>query len=148
MKQCRNCGKRIPDTLTFCSKECAHEMEGKFKKAFPISAKLLETEKVKEKQFNTGAKDLMLIYDYLDLNEAKDGRLIIKADIMKKIIYLARLWKTGKKREWVDKLSILTCVSTRKIREDYVQPLITIGVLAEFSDIIKFVGLPKEEVFW
>jgi len=90
-------------------------------------------------------KGLKDIYDSLDLNDAKDGRLIIKADIMKKVILLASKWGMGKKREWVDKLSILTCVSTRKIREDYIQPLITIGILAEFGDEIRFLGLPKLE---
>ena len=126
MKQCRNCGKKIPDSLTFCSKECSTEYQKKSTKPIEYSGSGLEE-----------------IYDNLDLNDAKDGRLIIKADIMKKAIYLMSKWKSGKKREWVDKLSIFTCVSTRKIREDYVQPLITIGILVEFNDTISFVGLPK-----
>ena len=123
-------------------------MENKLEEAFPASAKILEEEKSKEIQ-HTAIEDepnLRVIYDYLDLNEAKDGRLSIKADIVKKVIFLTSKWKLGKKREWVDKLSILTCVSTRKIREDYIQPLITIGILAEFGDAIKFFGLPKAEV--
>ena len=146
MSPCRNCGKQIPDNLTFCSQECAKQMEDKFKEAFPVSAKILEEEKSKEKQNYQIEDNLKVVFDFLDLNEAKDGRLIIKADILKKIIFLTSKWKMGKKREWVDKLSILTCVSTRKIREDYIQPLITIGIFAEFSDAIKFVGLPKQEV--
>lgn len=129
MRQCRNCGKEIPDSLTFCSKECTNEYKKKSTKPIEYSG--------------IGLKE---IYDRLDLNEAKDGRLAIKADIMKKAIYLMSKWKIGKKREWVDKLSIFTCVSTRKIREDYVQPLITIGILVEFNDTIKFEGLPKHEV--
>ena len=146
MRECRNCGKRIADTLTFCSEDCKNQVENKFKKGFPISAKILEKEQSNEKQHNEDEDNLKLIYDFLDLNEAKDGRLIVKADIMKKVIFLASRWNCGKKREWVDKLSILTCVSTRKIREDCIQPLITIGIFAEFSDAIKFVGLPKQEV--
>ena len=146
MRQCSNCGKRIPDNLTFCSKECAQQMEDKFKEALPISGKILDKEKTKEKKPNTDENSLRLVYDSLGLNEAKDGRLIIKADIMKKVIFLASQWNCGKKREWVDKLSVLTCVSTRKIREDYIQPLITFGIFVEFNDKIKFVGLPKQEV--
>ena len=126
MRQCRNCGKEIPDTLTFCSKECTNEYKQKSTKPIEYSG-----------------SELKEIYDRLDLNEAKDGRLIIKADIMKKAIYLMSKWKIGKKREWVDKLSIFTCVSTRKIREDYVQPLITMEILVESNDTLKFVGLPK-----
>jgi len=145
MKRCSNCGKTIPDTLTFCSKECTQQMEKKFKEAFPMSAQILEEQKTQTKKPVADESTLRAIYDFLDLNEAKDGRLIIKADIMKKVIFLTSKWEMGKKREWVDKLSILTCVSTRKIREDYIQPLITIGILAEFGDAIKFVGLPKLE---
>ena len=129
MKHCENCGKEIPVNLTFCSNQCAEDYKEKSTKPIEHS--------------ESGLKE---IFDSLDLNDPKDGRLIIKADIMKKAIYLMSKWKMGKKREWVDKLSILTCVSTRKIREDYIQPLITIGVLAEFSDTIKFVGLPKQGV--
>lgn len=124
MRQCRNCGKQIPDGVTFCSEQCAKEYKEKSTKPIECS--------------ESGLKE---IFDFLDLNEAKDGRLIIKADIMRKVIHLTAKWKTGKKREWVDKLSILTCVSTRKIREDYIQPLITIEILAEFDGAIKFVGL-------
>ena len=126
MRQCRNCGKQVPDNVTFCSKQCTEDYKEKSTKPVDCS--------------ESGLKE---IFDFLDLNEAKDGRLIIKADIMKKVIHLTSKWKTGKKREWVDKLSILTCVSTRKIREDYIQPLITIEILAEFDDTIKFAGLPK-----
>ena len=108
--------------------------------------KIREEEKVKSKSVISNESNLRSIYDFLDLNEAKDGRLIIKADIMKKVIFLTSKWNIGKKREWIDKLSILTCVSTRKIREDYIQPLITIGILGEFGEKIKFVGLPQLEV--
>ena len=66
--------------------------------------------------------------------------------LMKKVIYLTAKWKSGKKRELVDKLSVLTCVSTRKIGEDYIQPLIMLGILAEFGDTIKFVDLSKQGV--
>ncbi len=136
MKQCRNCGKEIPDTSAYCNEDCLREH---MKKKRQNREKRIEP-------VETDDKCLKGIYDALDLNDAKDGRLIIKADIMKKVILLASKWKMGKKREWVDKLSIFTCVSTRKIREDYIQPLITVGILAEFDDSIKFVGLPKLEV--
>jgi len=150
MRQCRNCGKPIPDGLAYCNEDCLRghikrKKENKFK-AFPISTKIREEEKVKSKSVISNESNLRSIYDFLDLNEAKDGRLIIKADIMKKVIFLTSKWNIGKKREWIDKLSILTCVSTRKIREDYIQPLITIGILGEFGEKIKFVGLPQLEV--
>ena len=86
------------------------------------------------------------IYDFLDLNEAKDGRLVIKAEIMKKVIRLTSKWKSGDKNQWINWLATRTCVSTRKIREDYVQPLISERILAETGQgVIQFVGLPSKE---
>lgn len=128
-KNCRNCGKPVLDNLVFCSKSCTEEFKEKSSKPIEYS--------------ETGLKT---IYDFLDLNDPKDGRLVIKADIMKKVIHLTAKWQKGKKREWVDKLSILTCVSTRKIREDYIQPLITMGILADFGNELTFVGLPKRRL--
>jgi hypothetical protein len=135
MRQCRNCGKEIPDNLAYCNEACLREHMKKKR----------ESKKKIIRPVENDGNSLKKIYDSLDLNDAKDGRLIIKADIMKKVILLTAKWKSGKKREWVDKLSIFTCVSTRKIREDYIQPLITVGILAEFGDNIKFVGSPKME---
>lgn len=133
MRQCRNCGKEIPDNLAYCNEDCLREHMKKKR----------ENREKRIRPVVTNDQDLKEIYDALDLNDAKDGRLIIKADIMKKVIHLTSKWEIGKKREWVDKLSIFTCVSTRKIREDYIQPLITVGILAEFDGTIKFAGLPK-----
>jgi hypothetical protein len=135
-RQCRNCGKPIPNNLTYCNETCLRENFQKRKENREKS--------ISPKHSETGLKE---IYDFLDLNEPKDGRLVIKADIMKKIIFLLSKWKIGNKREWIDKLSVHTCVSTRKIREDYLQPLITIGILVETSYTIQFQGLPKKEAF-
>ena len=134
MKYCPNCGKDILDNLAYCNESCLREY---------MKKKLAPKEKI-AKTVENNEDSLCGIYHVLDLNEAKDGRLIIKANIMKKVIFLTSIWKSGKKLEWVDKLSILTCVSTRKIREDYIQPLITIGILSEFNGTIKFVGLAKQ----
>jgi hypothetical protein len=90
--------------------------------------------------------DINEIYNYLDLNDAKDGRLQIKAEIMKKVIRLTSKWKSGDKNQWINWLATRTCVSTRKIREDYIQPLISDGVLAESGNgLIQFIGLPRKE---
>lgn len=148
MKQCLNCGKEILDNLKFCSKDCAvqykEKRDKKFNDACPESAKLLKEEEVEStKESEKNGIDLNEIYVFLDLNDAKDGRLNIKADIMKKVIRLTSKWKCGKRNDWIDKLSVFTCVSTRKIREDYVQPLITMRILVEFDETIRFMGLPK-----
>ena len=65
-------------------------------------------------------------------------------DIMQSVIRLCAEWKEGKKGHWIAKLAERTFVSTRKIREDYLKPLITNGVLENgLDDTIRFVGLPN-----
>ena len=64
-------------------------------------------------------------------------------DIMKTVIGLCEEWKEGKKDHWIAKLANRTCVSKRKIREDYVEPLIAKGILKNgLDDTIRFVGFP------
>jgi len=118
MKKCKSCGAEIESGL-YCS-NCF--------------------------QGENNNDELNQIYEYLGLNEKKDGRLQIKADIMKKVIQLTSKWKNGNINKWIDLLATRTCVSTRKIREDYVFPLISEGILAELpQDVICFVGLPQKE---
>jgi acetyltransferase-like isoleucine patch superfamily enzyme len=65
-------------------------------------------------------------------------------DIMKRVIGLCSEWKEGKKDHWIAKLAESTFVSTKKMREDYLEPLITKGILENGSeDTIRFVGLPN-----
>lgn len=81
------------------------------------------------------------ICKYLQLGNV-DYRLRLKADTMKKVIALTYQWKEGLKNVWISKLANRTCISTRKIRENYVQPLIDEGILQENSNRIRFVGFP------
>ena len=72
-----------------------------------------------------------------------DGRVKLKIEIMKKTLDYASQWKEGIKHEWISKIANRTGVSTRKIRENYVEPLIDEGILRETRDgYIKFEGLP------
>lgn len=85
---------------------------------------------------------LSKIYRFLELDKA-DGRVKLKADTMKKVIELTSKWKKGSKQEFVDKLANRTSLSTRKIRENYIEPLITEGILIQRGNgYIEFAGLP------
>jgi len=87
------------------------------------------------------------IYKYLELDIALDQRLKLKSNLMKRVIYLTSLWHEGRLDEWIDKLANRCNISTRKCREDYLQPLITDGILKRQSDgCIQFVGLPENAV--
>jgi predicted transcriptional regulator len=83
----------------------------------------------------------------LGFDKITDRRLQVKADIMKKVLSYCADWKKGNEKQWTDKLANRTCVSTRKIREDYLDPLVSEGILEKTSEgNIKFSGLPKSEM--
>jgi len=90
---------------------------------------------------------LLKISKYLGLDSVTDGRLRVKARIMEKVIFLTYQLNEGKESEWIDKIATRTCVSTRKIREDYIQPLVSDKILQRTGNgHIKFVGLPDDAV--
>jgi predicted transcriptional regulator len=112
------------------------DKEAKFAKAFPESSRLLER-----------VTDLGKIYAFLGFDKISDKRLQVKADIMKKVLSYCSEWKSGNEKQWIDKLANRTCVSTRKIREDYIDPLVSEGILEKTSEgNIRFSGLPKSEM--
>ena len=87
--------------------------------------------------------ELSRINKYLGLNDI-DARLKIKADCMKKTLKYASIWHRGSKQAWIDKLANRTGLSTRKVRENYIEPLITEGILREYGNgEVEFVGLPE-----
>ena len=64
---------------------------------------------------------------------------------MKTTLFYTSQWKEGTKIEWISKIANRTCVSTRKIRENYIEPLIDEGILKEPRDgYIQFIGLPSD----
>jgi len=90
---------------------------------------------------------LAKIYAYLELDTATDQRLKLKSLLMKKVIFLTMQWKEGYLNEWIDKLANRCSLSTRKIRENYIEPLITEGILERRGNgRIRFVGLPDNAV--
>ncbi|MCJ7633558.1 hypothetical protein MUP77_14370 [Candidatus Bathyarchaeota archaeon] len=90
---------------------------------------------------------LSKIYAYLELDTVIDQRLKLKAGLMKKVIFLMMQWKEGSEHEWIDKLANRCSLSTRKIRENYVEPLVTDGILEWTGNgRIRFVGIPENAV--
>jgi hypothetical protein len=92
-------------------------------------------------------ESLSKIYRYLELDNVVDQRLKLKADLMKKTIFLTMQWKEGAENEWIDKLANRCSLSIRKIHENYLQPLITEGILTWTGNgRIRFVGIPENAV--
>ena len=141
--KCQNpeCSKQVSEGKKYCNQNCLErhleiKREEKFKIACPESSRLLERE-----------TDLNKIYALLGFDKIADKLLQVKADIMKKVLSYCSEWKSGNQKQWIDKLATRTCVSTRKIREDYIDPLVSEGILEKTSEgTIRFSGLPKNEV--
>ena len=83
------------------------------------------------------------INKHLGLDSTPDARLKVKADIMKDVIYYGCIWKEGIYSVWINRMSIRCKVSTRKIREDYIAPLIDEGIFKLNGGTIAFVGIEK-----
>lgn len=97
----------------------------------------------KQRVIKMSEDELSRIHRFLGLDNA-DKRLRLKADITKTTLFLTSKWKKGIKSEWISKIANRTCVSTRKIRENYIEPLIDEDILRETRDgYIEFVGLPE-----
>jgi len=141
--KCQNpdCCKEVPEGKKYCNQTCLErhieiKKEEKFKIACPELSRLLKRE-----------TNLSKIYAFLGFDRINDKRLQVKADIMKKVLSYCSDWKSGNEKQWVDKLATRTCVSTRKMREDYIDPLVSEGILEKTSEgNIRFIGLPKSKV--
>jgi len=62
-----------------------------------------------------------------------------KIENTKRVLKLTKSWNKGYYNVWVDWLSIPLGLSTRKIREDYLDPLISKGIIKRTEN---------NEVFW
>jgi hypothetical protein len=87
---------------------------------------------------------LEAIFEWLDLN-ACEGRLKLKANLLKRTIYLCSQWKKGKYDEWVNRLSVRLCLDARKVHEGYLYPLVVEGIFkCNGNGSIEYVGLPSD----
>ena len=64
---------------------------------------------------------------------------------MRHVLEYVSEWKQGNKKIWIDKLANRLNLSTRKVLEDYVDPLISEGILEEANrGFLLFIGLPSD----
>ena len=89
-------------------------------------------------------KNLEDIYTYLGIFNTTDKRLLLKANLMRRVLEYVSEWKQDNKKIWIDKLATRLNLSTRKVMEDYVNPLISDSILEEDRALIVFAGLPND----
>jgi hypothetical protein len=59
-------------------------------------------------------------------------------------MHICQMWTEGNEGDWINRIANRTCFSTRKIREDYINPLVTEDILERAGNgTIRFVGLPN-----
>ena len=82
---------------------------------------------------------------YLELNkECPNFGTKNKNELMKRMITTIFEWTSGTESEWRSKLSIRLNLSTRTVRENYLNPLIEEGIIVKIGSILYFVGPPEE----
>jgi hypothetical protein len=99
---------------------------------------------VKEYKSNPSLEE---IYNYLGLHENNvQGKQKIKIQNLRRVIALCYDLEQGHYNEWIDRLSIPLGLSTRKVREDYIDPLISIRIVyRDGFNMVRFLGVPKNK---
>ena len=67
-----------------------------------------------------------------------------KQRLMVKALTLLKMWKTCNYDNGINRLSLRLNMTVRTIRENYIDPLISEGILRKTGSQIVFVGIPDE----
>ncbi|MHA1974137.1 MAG: hypothetical protein ACTSW1_14155 [Candidatus Hodarchaeales archaeon] len=67
-----------------------------------------------------------------------------KQELMKQVISLTAKWDRGSYDKWVNLLSIRLGLQHRKVKQNYLQPLIGVGILLRHGNYVVFNGLPMD----
>lgn len=90
-------------------------------------------------------KDVALrnIIKYLDLSSGtpnigtRNKRILME----RTLVYLVE-WHSGTYDEWINRLSLRLNLTVRTVRENYVDPLISEGIVRKTGSQVVFVGIP------
>jgi len=64
---------------------------------------------------------------------------------MERTLTYMKEWNTGTYNKWINRLSLRLNVTTRTVRENYVDPLISEGVIKRSGSQLVFVEITKED---
>lgn len=91
--------------------------------------------------------DVIKIIKYLDLNlENPNVGTRNKQRLMERTLAYMKKWHTGTYDEWINRLSLRLNVTVRTVRENYIDPLISEGIVKKMGSLLVFVGIPDEGV--
>jgi len=104
-----------------------------------------KNEVIKIKKNNPKENEVFKIIKYLDLNiENPNIGTKNKQRLMERTLGYMKNWQTGAYEEWINRLSLRLNVTVRTVRENYVDPLISEGIIKKIGSQIVFVGIPEE----
>lgn len=94
---------------------------------------------------DTNQNEVNKIIKYLDLNiENPNIGTKNKQRLMERTLSYLKKWQTGSYEEWINRLSLRLNLTVRTVRENYVDPLISEGIVKKVSSQVVFVGIPEE----
>ena len=98
----------------------------------------------------TAPEEIIEVLTYLGRNEL-DAQGQVKDRHLGQVLIYAQMWKKGSIQELINRLTIRLGISSRYIKENYVQPLITehiIDVIRMGHDLTwNWVGVPNSSSF-
>jgi len=88
----------------------------------------------------------MAVIKHLDLDkESLNIGTKNKQRLMERTISYVAKWHEGTYDAWIKRLSIRLNISTRTVRENYLDPLISEGIIKRIGSELAFVGLQNEK---
>lgn len=91
--------------------------------------------------------DISQIVAFLDLDaETPNVGTRNKMRLMIRTLAYLKQWKSGSYDEWVARLSVRLNVSVRTVRDNYLDPLISEGIVKRLGSKLVFKGLPEGDV--
>jgi hypothetical protein len=113
-----------------------------------------KTQKEKEAEFRKkfherydARADVVKVIKYLDLNlENPNIGTRNKQRLMERALAYMKKWRTGTHDDWINRLSLRLNLTVRTVRENYVDPLISEGIIHKTGSQLVFVGIPDEGI--
>ena len=84
--------------------------------------------------------------EYLDLDRVGPNRgTNNKLELTKRTLYYISSWETGSVKSWTNKLSISLGLTPRTVKDNYLDPLIGVGIIRKDGMQLRFVGPPEND---
>lgn len=95
---------------------------------------------------HTTSPEVSRCIEYLGLDKEGPNRgTRNKQELMKRTLTYVSEWKEGDYNDWISRLSIRLGTTTRTTKENYLDPLISEGIISRAGHQVAFKGAPTED---